>query len=189
METKAADHQETPTHDTNTAHWLSELTDTQVHDYYDSYLNNIKPSTNGWYVALCPFHEDSSPSFSFNNNGWWKCFACDNEGGGMLDFECRVKNIEPAQAEQNIRSLLHIPDVAKDKLAGIYSYTDEDGKILFQAVRKIGPDGKKKMLVRHPDPAKPGHYIWNLNGTRRVLYNLPDIITAQLVHICEGEKD
>lgn len=34
-----------------------------------------------------------------------------------------------------------------------------------------------------------GGWIWSLNGTRRVLYRLPEVIKAKLVIIAEGEKD
>ncbi len=44
-------------------------------------LRKVKKGSGGNYTALCPFHDDRTPSFSFNSaNGLWKCFAgC---GGG-----------------------------------------------------------------------------------------------------------
>src|SRR5260370_29620343 len=43
-------------------------------------------------------------------------------------------------------------------------------------LRQRGPDGK-------------GGWIWNLNGVRRVLYCLPDLLRAKAILVCEGEKD
>ena len=45
------------------------------------------------YSGLCPFHEDTQPSFSANiTNGLWKCQAgCG--GGNVLTFHARIKNL------------------------------------------------------------------------------------------------
>ncbi|MDQ5984286.1 MAG: DNA primase [Eubacteriales bacterium SKADARSKE-1] len=34
--------------------------------------------------AICPFHNDSTPSMSFKNN-YFKCFSCDAHGDARLD--------------------------------------------------------------------------------------------------------
>ncbi len=45
-------------------------------------LNNFRPMSNGWGVALCPFHDDSSPSFSIHlSSGNWRCHGCNQTGG------------------------------------------------------------------------------------------------------------
>ena len=68
-----------------------------------------------------------------------------------------------------------------------YDYVDEHGELLFQAIRKIPKDFRQ----RRPDGN--GGWIWNLQGTRRVVYRLPEVIEAlvakQTIHIVEGEKD
>jgi 5S rRNA maturation endonuclease (ribonuclease M5) len=47
-------------------------------------LAKQKPSTDGWVTALCPFHEDKSPSFAFNRtNGTWCCFAGCGKGSAF----------------------------------------------------------------------------------------------------------
>jgi len=70
-----------------------------------------------------------------------------------------------------------------------YNYTDEHGTLLFQTVRMEPKDFSQ----RRPDPQKPGDWIWNLNGVRRVLYRLPELKSAlaagRTVFIAEGEKD
>lgn len=67
-----------------------------------------------------------------------------------------------------------------------YDYVNESNVLLFQVVRKPG----KKFLQRAPDGA--GGWSWKLNGVRRVLYRLPELIAAppdRVVHIVEGERD
>jgi putative DNA primase/helicase len=64
-----------------------------------------------------------------------------------------------------------------------YPYLDEEGDLLFQQVRF---DPKSFGFRR---PAESGGWVWNMNGVRRVLYHLPEVIAADEVFIVEGEKD
>ena len=67
-----------------------------------------------------------------------------------------------------------------------YDYTDEDGNFLFQVVRYDPKDFKQ----RRRDGK--GGWIWDLEGVRRVLYRLPELMAAdpaKPVFIVEGEKD
>lgn len=76
-----------------------------------------------------------------------------------------------------------------DKSAGesgwiFYDYRDEKNDLLFQVVRKPG----HKFLQRRPDGG--GDWIWNLEGVRRVVYRLHELINHEgIVFVCEGEKD
>jgi len=70
------------------------------------------------------------------------------------------------------------------KITKIYDYRDEEGELLFEAVRYE----PKAFRQRRPDGA--GEPIWNLKGVRRVLYRLPELIKGDdPVFILEGEKD
>lgn len=64
-----------------------------------------------------------------------------------------------------------------------YPYLDELGKLLFQ-VQRYEPKG---LAQRRPDGR--GGWIGNLDGVRRVLYRLPEVLATQSVFVCEGEKD
>jgi hypothetical protein len=73
------------------------------------------------------------------------------------------------------------------QIVAAYDYTDEKGKLLFQAVRFEPKDFRQ----RRPDGK--GGWMWNLDGVRRVPYRLPDVRRAieegTRVWIVEGEKD
>jgi hypothetical protein len=72
------------------------------------------------------------------------------------------------------------------KIVKTYDYLDESGTLLFQAVRYEPKDFRQ----RRPD-GKNG-WLWNLDGARRVLYRLPELLRAdkhKWVFIVEGEKD
>ena len=51
-------------------------------------LQRVCSGRDGWATALCPFHEERHPSFSFNvDQDRWRCFAgC---GGGKLSLAAR----------------------------------------------------------------------------------------------------
>jgi len=68
-----------------------------------------------------------------------------------------------------------------------YHYRDEIGRLLFKVVRYANPKSFAQWR-----PHSSGLWIHNLNGTRRVLYRLPELLAAdrfQWVFLCEGEKD
>ena len=72
------------------------------------------------------------------------------------------------------------------KIVATYDYRDEAGKVLFQVVRLEPKDFRQ----RRPDGN--GGWIWNLDGVKRVLYHLPELIKAPMqdwIYIVEGEKD
>jgi 5S rRNA maturation endonuclease (ribonuclease M5) len=64
-----------------------------------------------------------------------------------------------------------------------YPYQDEEGDSLYEQVRFAD----KSFAFRRP--AESGGWLWNMDGVRRVLYHLPEVIAANEVFIVEGEKD
>jgi 5S rRNA maturation endonuclease (ribonuclease M5) len=65
----------------------------------------------------------------------------------------------------------------------VYDYVNEHGEIVYQLVR-FEP---KAFYPRRPDGN--GGWKWNLDGTRRMLYQLPRVIAAPIVFVTEGERD
>src|SRR5215470_4760193 len=71
-------------------------------------------------------------------------------------------------------------------IVATYDYCDERGVRLHQTVRYEPKDFRQ----RRSDGE--GKWAWNLDGVRRVLYRLPELLAAprdQMVFIVEGEKD
>ena len=72
------------------------------------------------------------------------------------------------------------------KIVATYDYTDEEGALLHQTVRK----DPKKFLQRHRNGGR--EWVWNLKGVRVVLYRLAELVADdadRTVTIVEGEKD
>ena len=59
-----------------------------VDAFYSGQLRKrSRASASGWVQALCPFHPDKNPSFSFNRtSGAYRCFGCDAHGGDIVSF-------------------------------------------------------------------------------------------------------
>jgi AAA domain/Homeodomain-like domain len=78
---------------------------------------------------------------------------------------------------------------SRPRFVSTYDYTDESGTLLHQVVRYAEP---KRFNQRRPG-AEHGTWEWNLDGVRRVLYRLPDLLVAvadgSTIYVTEGEKD
>jgi len=76
--------------------------------------------------------------------------------------------------------------VAEKQIIAKYDYKDESEQLLYQVVRYDPKDFRQRR------PGGQGGWIWNLEGVRRVLYRLPELLQASQadwVFIVEGEKD
>ncbi len=140
-----------------------------------------RPSGTG-YQARCPAHDDSDPSLSLTpgNNGkvLFHCFA-----GCTYEEIISHLSIDICQNNGQRKS------GSKWDIAATYDYTDANGKLIYQVVRFT----PKRFRPRRPDPDKPGEWLWDLAGVRRVLYRLPETIEAkkhgETIWVVEGEKD
>jgi DNA primase len=88
-------------------------------------------------------------------------------------------------------------------VAAEFRYADESGKVLLvvERVEFQNPDGtyvlteegkrKKAFRQRRPDPERPNHWLWNVNGVPPLPYRLPELIGAaaagSTILVVEGE--
>lgn len=129
------------------------------------------------YKGLCPLHSDHEPSLRINlkDGKWlWFCHPCETGGNA---FELLKRLGKPPKLNKKD---------GKDQPTATYSYTDKDGKLLFQALRY--GDGKGKTF-RQRQPDGKGGWIWSVPEDVRTLYNLLEVTKADQVLIVEGEKD
>jgi putative DNA primase/helicase len=79
------------------------------------------------------------------------------------------------------------PKPAPGKIVRTYDYRGASNELLYQVVR-FEP---KAFRQRRPGPE--GGWLWSLNGTERVLFRLPSVLSTVAVHglvmVVEGEKD
>jgi len=164
--------------------------------FYSKYLPGAKKVSGQRqeYQALCPFHEEKDPSFSFNNEtGQYHCFGC-KAGGDIFSFYGAKYGLQPQNCFPNIlRGICDEFGISRPEreshLVKTYDYTDRDGKLLHQTCRyEPGSNGKKKDFSQRRPDGNSG-WIGNLNDIETVLYRLPEVLKAREVIIVEGEKD
>jgi putative DNA primase/helicase len=162
------------------------LTPEQHRIYFESRLNGQPIAATGRDVSVrCPFHDDRQASVSLHvDRGVWNCHAgCGS--GGILEFEKRFSNCDTTTAWANIGNICGVKNqnLFQQRPDATYAYVDEDSTLLFEKLRFPG----KKFVQRAKDAS--GKWIYKLDGMRKVLYRLPEVVRASEVVICEGEKD
>ncbi len=77
--------------------------DTRILDILDRYGIAAERQHNGTqFMALCPFHDDKSPSLSVDpTKNVWHCFGCD-KGGSVIDFVMEIECIDFRGAVQKL---------------------------------------------------------------------------------------
>jgi hypothetical protein len=148
-------------------------------------LRGVRQTKNGW-SARCPAHADEHPSLGV---------AVGDDGRVLVKCQagCTAKQIVAA-LDLAMRDLFPGPvangrakcNPKLGRIVATYPYTDAAGGTLYEVVRY----DPKAFRQRKPDGQ--GGWTWTLNGTPRVPYRLPELLTAPADHwvfVCEGEKD
>jgi hypothetical protein len=135
-------------------------------------VNPARRSGDGW-VARCPAHEDRNPSLSIREQNGKVLLHC--HAGCTVEDICSAVGL-------GLGDLFTRANPTR-KINAVYGYLDEVGELLFEVVRYAPKDFRQ----RRPDGR--GGWQWNLKGMRRVLYRLPEVVSATSVLVVEGEKD
>jgi hypothetical protein len=129
--------------------------------------------------AQCPAHEDRDPSLSIGQGRDSAVLKC--HGG------CETNTVLEALG-MSAADLFDEPRGSSNgyQVTATYTYTDETGKPLFYCERRFPKSFRQYQITG-------SRKVWNLDGARRVLYQLPRVIEAvasgQPVYLAEGEKD
>lgn len=144
-----------------------------------SALPDVRKNGSGW-SARCPAHDDQRASLSIS----------EGEDGRVL-LHCHAGCAPETLCNAlgfNLSDLFAAATTSNGhpRIIKTYDYCQADGSLLFQVVRFEPKDFRQ----RRPDGN--GGWIWNLRNTPRVLYRLPELLTAipdDWVFVVEGEKD
>jgi putative DNA primase/helicase len=142
-----------------------------------SRLKGVRSTSDLKWAAQCPAHDDRTASLS----------VAEGEGGRAL-IHCHAGCMNLAVVKAlglTIRSLFPSghSDAPKGRIVHTYDYVDANGELLYQVCR-MEP---KTFRQRRPDGK--GGWNWNVSGVTRVLYRLPELLTAEWIISVEGEKD
>ena len=161
---------------------------------YEDFISRFekKVKTAVGFNVRCPAHEDGSPSLHVTKSGDGKimlhCFAGCSTESVVAALGLTMKDLFPDSPARDFKVPATITTkktespTEKPTIEKIYSYQDATGKEAYQVVR-LKP---KSFRQRH---SVEGKWIWNMDNVTRVLYHLPEILKAQKVWVCEGEKD
>lgn len=142
------------------------------------------------WAALCPFHDERTPSFTVTpEKRLFFCHGC-GAGGSVVDFVMRFDGLEFPAALDRVASEAGVQKPEKPqpkpraKIVKTYDYIDENGELVYQVCRMEPKDFRQ----RRPDG---NGWTWSIKDCRQVPYNLPAILAkpSHTVLIVEGEKD
>ena len=105
------------------------------------------------YHGRCPFHDDSSPSFSVSpDKQVYHCFGC-GASGGLISFIMEYDKVDFISAIENLASLagLEVPTEAADPEAG-------QRKALYEIVEKAD-QAFRKALKSNPNRERAVNYL------------------------------
>ena len=167
------------------------LTEDQIRRYFEQRLPGQRIARQQRPSVKCCFHPDHAPSLTLflDGAGGFNCHGC-GARGNVFQFEARISGCDLQTAEQNIAAITgaQCPAIASQgRLTATYDYRQANGPVSFQKRRYVAPDGKKTFRILRPDGASG--WAAGIGDQPKVLYHLPEVITANVICLLEGEKD
>ena len=148
-------------------------------------LEKVKPSGKDRWMALCPAHNDRTPSLSVTALPDKILVSC--QAGCHINAVLASLKIEMSDLYFDSHKAKSSALEGPKEIAATYNYHTQAGKVLFQVVR-FEP---KSFAQRRPD-GKEG-WTWGLRGIKPVIYHLPRVKEAidkgETIFLPEGEKD
>jgi len=115
-------------------------------DLVSSYLTLKKAGAN--YRALCPFHQEKTPSFMVSpEKQIWHCFGC-NEGGDIFTFVMKMENLEFREALEMLSQRAGV--VLKRSSVALAKENKPDRKSRLFKINALAAQVFNKILISHP---------------------------------------
>lgn len=137
-------------------------------------------------MALCPFHDDTKPSFSVNQkDGTWvfHCFGCDKKGS-IINFVMEKEGISKGKAIKHLKDYFGMKDKSnKKQIDRVHFYKNEKGRKVFKKIKYS--DGSWSLQHRN----QQGRWIPGKGKSKFIPYNLEKFKDNTMAFVCEGERD
>ena len=143
------------------------------------HLSNVKQTGTSQWLARCPAHEDRHPSLSIGTG----------EDGRILlkcHADCTTSDILAAMNLTERDLFTESKLQSGNRIEATYDYQDAQGNLLYQVIRYADKKFKQQR------PGANGRWINQVKGLPRVLYRLPQVLSANpndWIFVVEGEKD
>ncbi len=109
------------------------------------------------YSALCPFHDEKTPSFSVNpDKQFYYCFGC-GAGGNALGFVMDYENLEFPQAVDNLAATVGL-EVPREESSERDQQRREQHQALYDLLDKAA-QWYGQQLRRHPEARRAVDYL------------------------------
>jgi hypothetical protein len=170
----------------------------QIRKYFEHRHPGQRIGTRNKADVKCAHHDDRSASCTLflDGAGGYNCHACGSHGN-IFQFEAKFSSCTLAEAETKVAEITgataNFGSFAKlGPVIAAYDYRDSDGTVLYQK-RRYHPEGEGKTF-RIYRPSEAGNWLAGIDPeggepAKRVLYNLTQLVTANVAIVCEGEKD
>lgn len=169
----------------------------QLEEFLDR-LDGVKKTGPTQYMACCPVksahkHGDRKPSLSVGkgNNGSivFYCQGGCSQESVLQAMGLSMKDLFP-DGDRPRQEYRPRPTSREDRgsIVAQYDYTDENGQLLARKTRwetAVGGKRKKTFTWSHPE----GQGFRSGRNGMAVPYRLPELVKAETVFLCEGEKD
>ena len=167
-------------------------------DEFLTRLDGVKKTGPTQYMACCPVksahkHGDRAPSLSVGkgNNGSivFYCQGGCSQESVLQALGLSMKDLFPDE-DRPRQEYRPRPTSREDRgrIVAQYDYTDENGQLLARKTRwetAVGGKRKKTFTWSHPE----GQGFRSGRNGMAVPYRLPELVKAETVFLCEGEKD
>lgn len=165
---------------------MDDFTASEIRSYYAYRTPSLKITRAREWRGPCPIHGGKDDNFAVNSEtGAAFCHSRCSKGWDILGLEQELSGLGFVAAKEAVYSVVGRPKPSWEErdIVATYDYTDADGQLLYQVVRKTG----KNFMQRRPDGA--GGWMWGLGGVSPVPFQLPLVAKSKFVAIAEGEKD
>ena len=165
----------------------------QLEDFLNR-LDGVKRCGNG-YSAKCPAHDDKNASLTVSQGKDGRILVCCQAGCSteavIREVGLSMKDLfsDGGKPWQKTPRFQKSPQNDRGKLVARYDYYNAQGKLIAQKTRwERWENGKRKKTFTWSHPDGNGGWKSGRNGAT-ILYRLSELLQADTVFLCEGEKD
>jgi putative DNA primase/helicase len=168
------------------------FTPAEIRAYFATRVPHIRQTTRSEWRGPCPIHKGKDDNFAVDRDtGRWFCHSQCQRGGDVISLEMELSG---ADFKQGRDEAFRIAGRAVDAPATpwektYYIYDDEKGQPAFRIVRRERSAGLEREKKFHLERREGNRWIKGLKNTQLVPFHLPQVIAAEQVFVCEGEKD
>ena len=165
-----------------------EFTSAEISAYYSARMPNMPQPDHREWRSGCPVHGGKDLNFAVESStGQAFCHSVCGRGFDILSLEMELTGADFVKAKAEIFRLIgRPPERYEDRdIQATYDYTDENGNLLYQVVRKVG----KKFAQRRK--VESGKWVWSIAKVTPVPFKLPELTGSWdgVIAVAEGEKD